>query len=1245
MAVFGLIVYVSLFLVHIEAKTYTVVPGMSVNTCASQTNCSLMYYATHSSTFFTKGNTEFLFLTGDHLLVNSTCVYMANTSNIALRSDDISETRVLCNGQNSGSFSFYNITNLTIENLSFIRCSGSAEHFRGLTAVEIHLIHNMNMSNIYINGTTGYGLSLTNLYGSSVLSNITVDSSYSTSNAGGGNFAFYCSDDYTSQEDAMLTHSLNVNDSYFIKGVNSFYEDHSTSSGMYFHMYCRTKLNIVLDKIHLIGNKADSGGNMGIKYVGTSSQWTVSFFIVNSEISHGIANAGGGIYIVAIIGSTNYSSSNTNLQTNKFLTIENTLLEFNTARYAGGGFYGRLHQNPSTAVGMITFRENCTFQNNKLVFFSNDTSPHGGTGVHIVIYTLPEYKQHNIMLFVLEFSECTFFNNSIHSEISNSNVFRTGALYVENAQAMYIEGCEFTKNKCTGIATINSNILFRGVNTIHGNTAYKGGGMFFCSGSMMHLYNGTRLTISENSAELSGGGIYVDNECSPAVSYCFFQVDNITADNTTLHQTQVHLINNTASGGNALYGGLIDSCILFDKPDQKYAHGTSGRIFNATFHIQTQEGDLTVISSDPTYIGFCEVNSASTTEDLIRNCPQTITVEVMPGSIFHISAIIMGQRHGLVAGTVDVKCIETCAIPDNYYSQFISKRQNKTKLTYSVIPRKGTNVTLELVTEDYYFGYPTYRYQPSYIYVTIKKCPLGFREENRQCSCGFLKDITCNITKQTLNRSNTGWIGYKEQPPHDTTEIINHPYCPLGYCLNKAVAIKTTPEHFDQDVQCAIHRTGLLCGRCKANYSLGFGSSQCLSHCSSELQFLRVIGLIAVCAVAGILLVVLLTLLNLTVAEGTLNGLIFYANVIQVNNDLFFPPETHARLWTAFIAWLNLDFGVTVCFYDGMDAYAKTWLQFIFPLYIWLISGGIVYFSRKYKRVAQSMGKNAVKVLATLFLLSFGKLIRTVIAVVSFSQVQSNNMHLKMVVWLQDATVHYLHGHHIVLWIAGAITGLLAFLYALTLTFIQCLRRTPNNGMFVWVRRLKPLLDAYTGPYKDRYHFWTGFLLLVRIFLFIAFALNFKRVPVVNFTLIIIVSTILMIAIQPGIYRNQLLGILESSLYVNLILFSALMAACSSNTEYETIAVFLFSGWALLTFSGIVVYHLYKQWYGTQNCLLVCKENLSTCVRKDEVVQPMIIEQGDSEQSEESESEKDECELSVPEWSTPQVREPLLGSD
>ena len=1064
------------------------------------------------------------------------------------------------------------------------------------------------------------------LYGSSVLFNITVESSHSTgtsSNASGGNFAFHCSDDYTSHEDAMLTHSLNVTNSYFINNV--------ISPGIYIYVNCHTKINIIFDTVVLTGNRAFQGGNMGIEYFGTSCQWTVAIFIMNSNISWGTAQVGGGISIIATVGANSSNSMDGTYSQNSanILTIINTLFEHNTVYFVGGGIYFRLHQNPSAAVGGIV-AHNCIFRYNKISFPLNDTYTHGGVGVHVIVYILPEFIQHKTVFFILSFSECIFLRNVIHST-AHYNVSRTAVAM--DAQAIHIKGCKFIENNCTGIAAMKSSILFHGDNLIRGNSAYKGGGMLFSSGGLMYLYNGTQLIISENKAYLSGGGIYVAAEYSPGVSYCFFQVENIFASNYTLHQTQVYLINNTAPVGTALYGGLIDECALFGSYVKNLSYGLPGKIIDATFVIHNKSHDLTAVSSDPMYIGFCEINS--TTKKLsTSNCPQTTSKTVMPESIFHVPAVIMGQRYGLVTGIVSAHCVnKNCSVPHLYYSQLI---QQKATLT---TPGSERKIKIQLDAEDYFSTYPTYRYQPSYIYVTIMKCPLGFREVHYQCSCDFLKGVMCNITRQSLTRLHAGWIGFKEEYPHNTSDIINHPYCPLGHCLNKAVIINTTHEYFDQDVQCAYHRTGLLCGRCKANYSLGFGSSQCLSQCSSELQLLQVIGLIVVCAVAGILLVVLLTLLNLTVAEGTLNGLIFYANVIQVNSNIFFPPETHARPWTAFIAWLNLDFGVTVCFYDGMDAFAKTWLQFIFPLYIWLISGGIVYFSRKYKRVAQYMGKNAVKVLATLFLLSFGKLIRTGLAAVTYTNVKSIDGSINILVWLQDATVRYLHGHHIVLWIAGAITGLLALLYALTLTFIQCLRRAPNNGMFVWVRRLKPLLDAYTGPYKDRYHFWTGFLLLVRIFLFTSFTVNFRNDPTVNFMLIIFVSTLLMIAIQPGIYRNQLIGILESSLYVNLILFSAAMMACrNSHMLYETAAVFVFSGCALLTFVGIVLYHLHQQCFGTRNC---CHGKWWVREPNAGVIRPVVIRRGESEESEESE-EEDEREMSMPSWNTPYLREPLI---
>ena len=75
-------------------------------------------------------------------------------------------------------------------------------------------------------------------------------------------------------------------------------------------------------------------------------------------------------------------------------------------------------------------------------------------------------------------------------------------------------------------------------------------------------------------------------------------------------------------------------------------------------------------------------------------------------------------------------------------------------------------------------------------------------------------------------------------------------------------------------------------------------------------------------ALMGVALVILLFVCKLTVATGTLSGLVFYANIVGVNRTIFLPVESTDPL-LVFIAWLNLDFGIETCFYDGMDAYSK----------------------------------------------------------------------------------------------------------------------------------------------------------------------------------------------------------------------------------------------------------------------------------------------------------------------------------
>ena len=46
--------------------------------------------------------------------------------------------------------------------------------------------------------------------------------------------------------------------------------------------------------------------------------------------------------------------------------------------------------------------------------------------------------------------------------------------------------------------------------------------------------------------------------------------------------------------------------------------------------------------------------------------------------------------------------------------------------------------------------------------------------------------------------------------------------------------------------------------------------------------------------------------------------------------------------------------------------------------------------------------------------------------------------------------------------------------------------------------KLKPLLDAYQGPHKEKFRYWTGLMLLLRIVLSIVFASNTLGDPRVN---------------------------------------------------------------------------------------------------------------------------------------------------
>ena len=399
-------------------------------------------------------------------------------------------------------------------------------------------------------------------------------------------------------------------------------------------------------------------------------------------------------------------------------------------------------------------------------------------------------------------------------------------------------------------------------------------------------------------------------------------------------------------------------------------------------------------------------------------------------------------------------------------------------------------------------------------------------------------------------------------------------------------------------------------------------------------------------ALAGLMLMMFLIVCNLTVSMGTINGLIFYANIVRVNRAFFFvTPKTSAlrvfqQVLAIFIAWLNLDLGIETRFFHGMDAYIRAWLQFAFPFYIWMIVGVIIYLSRRSTTIVKLVGSSAVSVLATLFLLSYAKLQRTVITAFSFTYLQNYyGDGRSLAVWLYDGNVPFLQGKHIGLFLMALVVTVFFFLpFTLLLLFAPCIqvsRRLP----FKWIKiKLLPLLDAYQAPYKDRFRFWTGLMLVVRSILLVGFGLNILGDPNLNHLLTVtVLSTLFSCTWITGVvYKNRALNILETSFVLNLLILSGWTvynrhASIGDSNDGQTALVCTSIGVAFITFICIIFYHTYLYFKSTK---------LHQCFKRHTIKREVRREMGEVEGS--GESAVDAPPHRPPTVTVIELREPLL---
>ena len=287
-------------------------------------------------------------------------------------------------------------------------------------------------------------------------------------------------------------------------------------------------------------------------------------------------------------------------------------------------------------------------------------------------------------------------------------------------------------------------------------------------------------------------------------------------------------------------------------------------------------------------------------------------------------------------------------------------------------------------------------------------------------------------------------------------------------------------------------------------------------------------------SLAGIALVMVLLMLNLTVAIGTLNGILFYANIVAANGSTYM-PFSMPNFATIFISWLNLEIGFDACLLEGMNPFWKTLLQLAFPTYVIFLVLLIITISEYSIKFAWILAKkNPVATLATLILLSYTKYLNTIIATFSYIVLEyPDGSHQK--VWRPDATVEYLS----ILFIIATLILIVGIAYTSLLFFWQWLLYYQDKKFLKWTKnqKLGHFLEPYHAPYNLRHRYWTGLLLFARVLLYIISAVNTTGDPQMPLVVTIIFVTALLLIGRlwaDMLYKKRLLEVMEVIMYVNI---------------------------------------------------------------------------------------------------------------
>ena len=800
---------------------------------------------------------------------------------------------------------------------------------------------------------------------------------------------------------------------------------------------------------------------------------------------------------------------------------------------------------------------------------------------------------------------------------TRSSNFITGVFHISNCLVILAcyERCDFQHNQPSvfyghrSALTVNGHVVFLN------NTAIYGGAMRLID-AVLYIHTNTRADFEDNFAVINGGAIKVE-----------FALTNIQSQDNCPIQFVGLPPRDTITDSNFANIATLNISVLFQRNYARRRYVDLESIFANVFYVCSWYPDTSVLTqigpnSDVTERGIRDAvyreafsyagnNSISAINDhlnisaiipcvcdddndfsqhvadCLENRPINLSHKVIPGRSFTIRVTSLdtvgsvGYSSELVSNVYNVSSGAKFMLNEDQVTRGFSVGNRHcvdvdftiyvhTKDESLLNATKG-NLTL-LVAIPRFITIP---------FNFVEKCPTGFvldgiTKGQYACVCNtFLTEVSnhefsCDrhsgLIRPTRERS---WLA----AINDDIQYVQS--CSPTLCDYNVgdVSLNLSATNHG-DILCTNNHAGRGCGDCLDGYSRVFGTDSCKECDNAWLVTILLYALL------GIILIVFLFLLKFTVTIGVINGLVFFCNVMSINEKLFFNENiSRFSFLRFFISIFNLDLGIEVCFYDGMDQLVKTGLQFVFPIYLWPLMIVIVYLSRWSHRFQARVSRTSVPVFATLILLSYAKLVRTAISVFSFVDIESSTMGT-IRAWRPDPSINYLEGGHIALFIIALFFLLFIFPFAISFTYPKILHYKKFSFLF-------PLFDSFVAPYKEKYRFWFGIRAMILLYLAAMETIIFDDIKALLLSSITVVGAFAVAQAYIRPFKSNFANILDLTFTADFLLISSIVLylnPTSNGYDKSDIVVYCLGYVAFLLFCVIIIYHIHyvskkSYWY------------------------------------------------------------------